>query len=608
MKYKILLVLLLAFSVKAVAYDYSEHKDIGDAAWLRLMGAIQKSENGAFLLQFLNVAKDEKTNSYYFVDLSVAGGEDVGYGVLNGLSGDHARTALQLEEQLRRKNTLMQQVIYTHNKYMEQGYTSAPNGKIAFKDFSYIMLAAISQAHFYEYGKTFQQQFRKFDKSYIKQCQNPREVETIFKKLEKTNSLDFYVTLHALSIDLAEQAGKLVRTNPEQAKQLLFYAFLFNGFADHFLEDSFVSGHLVVNRSLVASLTNNNALHNFYNAEGVTVVNREGEIWRASGDKFFNSTQKSWQKDTSLLAIHYSPYTQEANRTIHAVELSLTDVWSAFEQSYTNEDHVPFYNQIPDEKEKQPDYLIANIPALKLVPIPFNSDLTTLFPDTVKITDPMQKAGQLVYYRNFVMSRTANTLVLGLNAPPVFWANDVYFGMEFRLNIGNPISVYSLNKYGGKRGTVDYWMGYTFMYGFGKYYDYDQENKMGDPLDVDEDDPDADLVYEDYDDFSTLAVSNQIRVGVRNNVDIWVAEKRFIGLSNYTEVGVQWTKGKAAFVFVPSFGVQIGSLFNINYYNMPAWARLPLQLIIPLKVKYGVIISPGQEPNYFMGVDLDILF
>ncbi len=292
MKYKILLLLLLAFSVKAMAYDYSEHKDIGDAAWRRMMESIQKSEHGAFLLQFLNIAKEEKTNTFYFKDLSVAGGETVGYGVLNGLSGDHARNALQLEEQLRRKNTLMQQIIYLHKQYMEQGYTSAPNGKITFKDFSYLTLAAVNQAHFYEYGLTFQQQFRKFNKSMIKECQHPQEVETIFKKLEKTNSLDFYVTLHALAIDLAEQAGKLVKTHPEHAKQLLFYAFLFNGFADHFLEDSFVSGHLVVNRSLVASLTNNNALHNFYNAEGVTVVNREGEIWRASGDKFFNSTQK----------------------------------------------------------------------------------------------------------------------------------------------------------------------------------------------------------------------------------------------------------------------------------------------------------------------------
>lgn len=306
--------------------------------------------------------------------------------------------------------------------------------------------------------------------------------------------------------------------------------------------------------------------------------------------------KKRWLQDTSLLDIRYADYTAEANRTIHAVELSLTDVWNGFAQSYENENHVPFYNRIPDDKGQQPDFLIASIPALKLVPIPFNSDLSTLFPDTVKITDDMQKAGQLLYYRSFVRSRTANSLVLGLNITPSF--DGVYYeGLEFRLNIGNPISVYSLNKYGGKRGTVDYWMGYTLAYSFGRYYDMIDFSYLDD---IDVNDPG----------FSNAKppVTHQIRLGFRNNIDFWVAEKRFLGVSNYMDAGVQITKGKVEFVFVPTVALQFGSLFKINYYNMPAWARLPLQLILPLKLKAGAMISPHNYPAFFTGIDLDLLF
>ncbi len=230
------------------------------------------------------------------------------------------------------------------------------------------------------------------------------------------------------------------------------------------------------------------------------------------------------------------------------------------------------------------------------MPIPFNSDLSTLFPDTVKITDDMQKAGQLLYYRSFVRSRTANSLVLGLNITPSF--DGVYYeGLEFRLNIGNPISVYSLNKYGGKRGTVDYWMGYTLAYSFGRYYDMIDFSYLDD---IDVNDPG----------FSNAKppVTHQIRLGFRNNIDFWVAEKRFLGVSNYMDAGVQITKGKVEFVFVPTVALQFGSLFKINYYNMPAWARLPLQLILPLKLKAGAMISPHNYPAFFTGIDLDLLF
>lgn len=573
------LIAVLGFS-NLFAYNYSEHKDIGDVAFARLMNDLSKQGNSALFFRFLNITKAEG-NQYFFTDLSVSGGEKITYGVLNGLSGDHSPNPMVLEEQLRLKNSVMQRILHLHQKYLDLGYTSAPDGELAHLDFSYALQAAVNLGHFYEYGKSFQQQLRHFNKNFIKECQNPSRAKLALKELDRTNAINMYVSLHTVAIDLAEQSGRLAKTNVVDAKILLFYAFLFNAFADHFLEDCFAAGHLVVRRTVFASATNNKALHDFYNNEGCTVVNREGDIWHAYGDKCFNHTHDVWEKDTTLLDIRYPEYTKEADRMIEAVHLSLSDITDAFEQSYSNENHLSFFNKIPDEKSLQPDFLISAIPALTLVPIPFNSDLATLIPDTVKITDSMQKAGQIPYYRNFVRSRVANSFILGFNGP-VFHGK-YYEGMDVRLNFGNPVSIYSQNSHGGKKGTMDYWMGYTLAYSFGN-------------------------VKTNKDDSFTTYFAQQVRAGLRNNLDIWVGEKRFLGISNYTEAGVQFSEGKTAFIFTPSLGIQFGSLLNINYYNMPTWLRIPLQYIIPLKLKYGVILSPRYPTAYFSGVDVDIVF
>lgn len=565
---------------RVFAYNYSEHRDIGDVAFARLVAELSKQGNAALLMQFLNVKQNEDS-LFYFTDLSVKGGRQITYGVLNGLSGDHSPNPLELEKQLRLKNSVMQQILLLHQQYLDMGYTSAPDGKLAHTDFAYVLQAAVNMGHFYEYGRTFQEQLRHFNKAFIRQCQNPSQMKAVFKELDKTNVINVYVSLHTVAIDLAEQSGRLAQSSLEEAKVLLFYAFLFNGFADHFLEDCFASGHLVVRRTAFASVTNNKALHDFYNHEGCEVLNRDAEIWRAYGDRQFNHTHDAWEEENSLLDIEHEEYTREAERMITAVQRSVTDIWEAFEQSYSDGQSPAFVDRIPEDKSQQPDYLIQTIPALELIPIPFSSDLETLFPDSVTITDNMQEAAQIPYYRNFVRSRIANSFILGFNGPA--FRGNYYEGVDFRVNFGNPISLYNHNEHGGKKGTVDYWMGYTFAYSIGEVKNRRNEN-------------------------FTPYTAHQLRAGLRNNLDIWVGEKRFLGLSNYTEAGVQFVDGDAEFVFTPSIGVQFGSLLNINYYNLPTWARLPLEYIIPLKLKYGVVLSSHSPTAYFSGIDLDIAF
>lgn len=76
-----------------------------------------------------------------------------------------------------------------------------------------------------------------------------------------------YVTIY-----LAELAGKYYHSAPERAGRYLHFAILYNGFADHYLQDSFSAGHPGVNRSVFQSIINDKAMHDFYSENGLMVI------------------------------------------------------------------------------------------------------------------------------------------------------------------------------------------------------------------------------------------------------------------------------------------------------------------------------------------------
>ncbi|WP_212004463.1 hypothetical protein [Chitinophaga sp. HK235] len=576
MKRITIIITLTLLSSYLFAYNYGEHKLIGDAAFLRFIQSI--SNNKTLLLRYLDV-QDDGEGHYYFGGLSGKDRCRISYGVLNGLSGDHERNPLMLEEQLRYKSSVMERIILLHEQYIKMGYTAAPDGKLSKLDFSYALKAAVNMSHFYEYRKGFKEQLRHFDKAAIKKCENPSLVDSIFNKLGKTNAVNMYVTLHVLAIDLAEQSGLMSKQDPAAAQELFFYAILFNGFADHFLEDAFSAGHLVVNRTIFQSVTNNKSLHDFYSANGTTVVNREGEIWHAYGDGQFNNPHDKWKKATTLLDIRYATYTPEANRIIEAVNLSLQDLSAAFERGAGDVAFTPFLVSIPDDRNKQPLYLIYHIPSLQWVPIPYHSNMNELFEDPTTITAAMRKANEPLRYRDFIRSRVGNSLVVGVLGG--FFSEHYLRGPEIRINAGNFSKRFDYNSDGGKRGKLDRWLGYTVCGSFANLKDDNSER--------------------------LTTAAQQVRAGIKGNFDYWVSNKRFIGIYSYVEAGAQFTSGGTAFVFVPSVGLQWSSLVNINIQSMQSWVRIPLQYLIPLKLRYGVVVSPHELPRYFSSVDIDIL-
>ena len=99
-----------------------------------------------------------------------------------------------------------------------------------------------------------------------------------------------------------------------------------------------------------------------------------------------------------------------------------------------------------------------------------------------------------------------------------------------------------------------------------------------------------------------------LRVGIRSHFDYWVSNERFAGLFVYSEIGMDRRANKSAFAFTPQAGVQLGSLLKLNYYSMPVWARVPAQLLLPLKFRAGTIVAAGRRPTTFSGLEIDLLF
>lgn len=534
-----IILVFLAIPGQSFAYLYGEHKKIGDAAFKRFRFMHLDQPGGGFF--FKAILSGEDPENFGFLS---SGGNKISYGILNGLNGDHEIDPVLLEEQLRNKESVIQQIITMHQLYIDQGQLAAPDAKLAGLDMRYALLAVANMSHFYLYGKDLRSQLNAFKPVWVQDAQNKTKVKAVFQKLKKTNALTMYVTVHLIAMDLAAKAGKLKEFDQERAETWLQQAILFNSFADHFLEDAFSSGHLVVNRSPLASFTNNKALHDFYSMKGSMVVNRRGEVWKAYGD---GSLEKSC-----------------ADRIIEAVQVSLSEVFDAYSGKLIG--------------SMKADDLLDSIKPLWLIPIPYNTDLNNLLPDSL-ITVEARKASQILPDRNFIRSRIGNSIVFGFNSR-AFKSANLESG-EFRLKFGLFSKRYEYNELGTKRGMLDYFNGYTLSYGFGSIGQFGSELPRQ-------------RVY-------------LLKGGVRSNYDYWITDKKFLGFISYMEGGVEFQEGKASIVFVPSVGIQLGPLFNINYYNMPLWLRIPAQMILPLEVRLGSVIGKG-EPVMFSGLDLNYVF
>ena len=89
----------------------------------------------------------------------------------------------------------------------------------------------------------------------------------------------------------------MCKGDTQMASNLMFYATMYEAFAEHFLQDSFASGHQMVRRGFSASaVSNNKSLHDFYNTIPVQTANLKGETWSAYGDKRLNQNRMEYRR------------------------------------------------------------------------------------------------------------------------------------------------------------------------------------------------------------------------------------------------------------------------------------------------------------------------
>lgn len=563
-------------SLHASAFNYHEHKKLGNFAFGFYLQSLEKNHRKD-LLDLFPVADDKNGLKKLNVLSRFA---SITYGDLNALAGDHAKNPYLLHEGLLTNFSGLLRTYHLHQSFGESQFDAAPNAALVKTDKSYLHLAVKNLAHFYRYGEPLSHHLNDLSIESVEQLLIPNLADQIFADLNQTNSLLMYATVHAAALKLSLLSGQsLKRGDRVLAEKFIQYAYLFNGFADHFLQDSFSSGHLLVNRTVSASLTNNKALHDFYCTHSTHVVNAKGETWRAFGDGRFNHYHSPHSSAETITQISYKEITDESQRIINACAKSLSEIEESFYDGLlANEEGI--YNRFLNVVKNSKKYaIIYEFKALLQVPLPY----TTLLKD--KLTDSINIQTNVVinskpYTRNFIRSRVSNSIVAGITTN-IFLSRNYFEGTEIRINAGTLFNKYTTPNEKGKKRTVDSWLGYTFSVSSGKVL---QENNV--PL------------------YST----NLYKAGVRGNTDVWLTNKRFFGIFYYLESGVGVTNQDRFFLFSPSVGIQLGSLVNINYYNLPTVARLPLQLILPLKFRYNFVVAGGRQYFSSTGVELDLVF
>ncbi|WP_288424696.1 hypothetical protein [uncultured Spirosoma sp.] len=585
---------LLLTSRLGWTYNYNEHKAIGNAAMSevvnRMMGKgyfVDSLTAAQFLATQLHLRYDAQHQEWLFEELSVSP-NTISYGDLNGLSGDHESNPLEMSEQLSYNNSVLNRIVQLQIQYGQQFLSGAPDKQLLNTDFQYGLLALTNFNHFYAYGKSLTWHLQTVDRQDIVDLLNPENTERVFNALKKQNSIRMYVTLHAVAIQLAQQAGQFAhQQQADKARLYLFYAVLYNAFADHFVEDMCAAGHMVVKRSLAGGITNNKALHDFYNRIGLQVVNLQGTTWKTNGDGFLNIPENKWQTARSFALLTKVPVTVKYQRAIEVVSQSLFEVMDAYFDA-TRTGSATFLQTIPDSpKRHQADqretFYITHFGALSLVPLPLDSDIARYFPTDVRKKELIQ-LNRIPYYRNYARSRVANSLIVGfgqvrdINNTDDFLPYGVF---DTRIIIGS--KHYNYHDRARKSGTFDTWRGLTaaFAYGQPLYTLIPETTERPQPF-------------------------YQIKGGVNLTGDLWLTRNTYVGLHSYLESGLFLQNGKPHWLVSPSVGIQFLPFVGTWAGTLPKIASKIVQLIVSQKWIASYQLISGRPSQLVIQSEFDI--
>lgn len=592
-----------AFVVSGFAWDYAEHRKIGDRA-MSLMPRYLV-ENGIFddeatadktLLTLLNMSHMQDSHAYAMNELTQLP-NIVTYGTLCGLAGDHVENPLLLETGLQTHFSKTNRTLALETKAMEEFLTGASSKELLDINLAYGILAIKDLSHFYAYGKSMNDHLKMIDVDLIRRLLHPSEVNAVFGKLNNLPSMSKYFCIHIFAMHLAQEAGKEMRKgDQEMASNLMFYATMYEAFAEHFLQDSFASGHQMVRRGFSATaVSNNKSLHDFYNTIPVQTANMNGQTWSAYGDKRLNQNDEKYKSANDYRNIRVTqkhPYTLEKGdsyeresrvfyQVVTATCKSMTEVWKAYHAALKGND-TDIIDELPGHSDELPAFVYERFPVIKEFPIPFGTDLDEV-PLTADVADHKEELQLIVqepFTRNFIRSRVANSFMFLIGTP-------IHRNREGVMTYGGRLNVSMINwhKFGDgkgmimKAGDIAQWVSPTIS----GYY-------MHAPSD-------------------SYTIKNwNLKAGVNYDMDIFVSPKRFLGLYSYLEMGIDRRNNETRFLVAPSLGIQLGSLIGVHNFNMPGWLRIPLGIILPLKFAVSCNKVAGRPVEWISNMEVDILF
>ena len=600
---RLLLVLFCVLTFSAYAWDFAEHRKIGDRAMIlmpeRLVAAGLFPNEAAFyalLDTVLDVHLSEDGRSFVLNELSQAPNQ-VTYGTLCGLAGDHVSNPLLLETGLQAHYSKTNRTLLLEADAMQHFQTGANSVELLKVNLAYGVMAIKDLSHFYSYGDDLNDHLRKIDAELIRALASPANANDTFAKLDRLPSMSKYFCIHIFATYLAEEAGKAhLAGDAHAASDYLFYAMLYEAFAEHFLQDSFASGHQMVRRGFGASaVSNNKALHDFYNTIPVQTANLKGETWASYGDKRLNQNMEEYigkESYTEIRVTDPNPYklpkgdkyereTRVFYQVVNATCQSILEVWQAYRDAVQGE-AKQILSQLPERHEEWPAYIYAHHPVVRDFPLPFGTKLTEVPLDSAAWDrqEELQLIVQEPFTRNFIRSRVANsfsfTVTDGLTSTTGMGAG---IGGRLSLSMFNWHRFGRANAMSARKGDVIHWLYPTIS---GNYFWGDMKQGRPDSWDV--------------------------KAGAAYNLDLFVSPRRVVGLYAYMEMGVDRRCQETRFVAAPAIGMQLGSLLGLHTFNMPGWLRIPLSYLLPLKFTVSCNKVKGRPVEWLSAYEIDILF
>lgn len=575
---KLLFITILLFPIALFAGKYGEHREIGNRGFNLAMQKLISSHafgDSLDVLKFFQenlgifydtIAKKYVINSVTFPPNLIA------YGELTGLSGDHSTDPLSLEESLRYEFSKVNKIVRMHDKAKEDFGVAADDVDLFNIDFTYGLLAVVDESHFYDYGRSFDEQIMDVDKNHIQLLELPKNVERVFSELEKTNSIAKYITLHSVAIDFAGYAGYYFYKDIGRSNKMLHYALLYSAFADHYLQDAFAAGHLAVHRTIFGAVIDNKQIHDFYNEAGLQVFNLRGDEWISFGDGRMDQGTKDWREHDTYDDLPSDNFTINYRLAIEATKISVEEVFTSYIKARSG-DEISFFESIPKYNSEYQKFFLDNFEALSIIPVPYNSNLDDYDFDPLELSS-LKKQNKVIPNRSHMVPRVANAfaLIYGWN---VFTSNGgMKLGLRFHTN-----KWYSYDNLYHKKGSIDQWFEYNLSFLI-------SNTERGEKIDT-----------------------YQYLAGIGYKLDWWVSSSRFVGMLLFIDMGLQHkTEVGDNFMVSPKLGIDVAPMLGIDYAELPWWIGVPLNILLPFQLTIQADYVWNQEPVYYITRVVDLVY